>query len=106
MTDQPSAPLADGTDQPVVGLLEALELAIVCLGSEHPADLQKYFTAAEFETIAARVEKMVDADNDSGGEVFGLLKLAWQSNKPGERICEPSAGSKYAPPDGSQSGVK
>lgn len=23
------------------------------------------------------------------------------SNKPGERICEPSAGSKYAPTDGS-----
>ena len=27
-----------------------------------------------------------------------------KSNKPGERICEPSAGSKYAPLDGSEAG--
>ena len=28
-------------------------------------------------------------------------RILCTSNTPGERICEPSAGSKYAPPDGS-----
>ncbi len=37
-------------------------------------------------------------------------KMGWQrrgedvANNAGERICEPSAGSKYAPADGSTSG--
>jgi len=30
------------------------------------------------------------------------MKNQSRANKPGERICEPSAGSKYAPADGSQ----
>jgi len=45
---------------------------------------------------------------DATGEYTEIAKLAREArelteapNKPGERICEPSAGSKYAPLDGS-----
>lgn len=38
--------------------------------------------------------------------VDSFLSNMATSNKPGERICDPSAGSKYAPADGSQSESK
>ena len=68
--------VASNTLDSMVGLREALEIAVITLAANYPEDALKFFSEFEIVEMGRRCESICQPDRD----VFSIFKSALQSN--------------------------